>query len=77
MITAVAAWIACIWFFLRFLFHGLRIGGLAGSVLILLALFAAAVFLTCRRLFRPSRKQVQAAARLLNIRADRKEGDAP
>lgn len=69
MIAVIIAWVAYLYAVIQFLFHGFRISGFFTTLLILAAAFFVLVFWTVRALARPSRKQVQAAARLVNGRA--------
>ena len=69
MLAVIIAWVAYMYAFIRFLFHGLRIGGFFTTVLLLAAGFLSLVFWTFRVLSRPSKKQAQAAARLLKVPA--------
>ena len=69
MIAVIIAWIAYLYAFVRFLVHGFRIGSFFTTLLILAGAFLVLIFLTCRRLFKPSRRMQQAADRLVNGRA--------
>ena len=69
MIAVIIAWVAYLYAVIQFLFHGFRISGFFTTLLILAAAFFVLVFWTVRALARPSRKQVQAAARLVTGRA--------
>ena len=66
-LVLIAAWIAYLYAAARFLFHGFRIGdSLTTTALVFVAGFILLIFFTCRRLFRPSRKQQQAADYILS-----------
>ena len=79
MAVLIIAWIAYLYGALQFLFHGFRIGG---SFFTTAALFAAGfillVVLTCRRLFKPTRKQRQAADYIVSgLREKGRSGQDP
>lgn len=66
-VILTAAWIAYLYAAVRFLFHGFRIGdSLATTAMAFVAGFILLIFFTCRRLFRPSRKDRQAAEYILS-----------
>ena len=62
MLPVVIAWVAYCFFFVQFLFRGLRIWDFVTTVLIISVLFILLVLWTVHRLTEPSRRTVRAAA---------------
>ena len=62
MIAVILAWIAYLYFFVQFLFHGFRIGGFLSTAGIGALLFIVLIVWTVRQLSKPGKKAMQAAA---------------
>lgn len=60
MIAVIVAWIAYLYFFVRFLFHGFRIGGFLATAGIAALLFIVLIVWTFRQLSKPGKKARQA-----------------
>lgn len=76
MAAVAIAWIAYLYAFVRFLFHGFRVGSLLTTALAFAGVFVLLIFLTCRALFRPTKRQRQAFSRLLEILSGNGKGGA-
>ena len=75
MITALVALLLYLWFFLSAVFYGFRVGSLFTTIMLLAAGFLIVVFLCCRWLFKPTKKQQQAADYIISGLQEKRRDD--